>query len=75
MCVFKPFEYEGEIYKGEAMPVSQTCVDGFCSELEVIINDQAIGIIKRLKNGWKIDGTKDQKFVDAIGEEIEDWYQ
>ena len=69
------FEYEGEIYKGEAMPVSQTCVDGFCSELEVIINDQAIGIIKRLKNGWKIDGTKDQKFVDAIGEEIEDWYQ
>ena len=57
------------------MPISQTCVDGVCSELDVTINDQSIGIIKRLKSGWKIDGAKDQKFVDAIGERIEEWYQ
>lgn len=69
------FEYEGEIYEGEAMPISQTCIDGVCAELDVTINDQHIGIIKRLKSGWKIDGAKDQKFVDAIGERIEEWYQ
>lgn len=65
------FEYKGEIYKGEAVPISQTCVDGSCSEFDVSINDQHIGIIKRLTNNWKIDGAKDQKFVDAVGKEIE----
>jgi hypothetical protein len=65
------FEYQDETFKGEAVPISQTCVDGFCAELDVSINNSHIGIIKRLKNNWKIDGIKDQKFVDAIGEEIE----
>jgi hypothetical protein len=69
------FEYKGEAYKGEAVPISQTCVDGICAELDVSINDQHIGIIKRLKNNWKIDGAKDQKFVDLVGEEIEEWYK
>jgi hypothetical protein len=27
-----------------------------------------------MTNNWKIDGAKDQKFVDAIGQQIEDWY-
>ena len=57
------------------MPISQTCVDGVCSELDITINDQSIGIIKKMKNGWKIDRAEDQKFVDTIGEEIEDWYK
>jgi hypothetical protein len=69
------FEYEGEIYKGEAVPISQTCNDGVCSEFDVSINDEHIGIIKRMTHNWKIDGAKDQKFVDAIGEEIEKWNQ
>lgn len=42
------FEYEGEIYKGEAVPISQTCNDGVCSEFDVSINDEYIGIIKRM---------------------------
>lgn len=67
------FEYGGEIYKGEAIPISQTCTEGICSEFEVSLNDQAIGIIKRMTNNWKIDGAKDQKFVDAVGEVIEKW--
>jgi len=69
------FEYKGEMFKGEAVPISQTCVNGFCSEFDVSINDQHIGIIKRLTNNWKIDGAKDQKFVDAVGKEIENWNQ
>jgi hypothetical protein len=69
------FEYKGEIYKGEAVPVPQTCVNGTCFEYDVSINDQHIGIIKRLTHNWKIDGAKDQKFVDAVGEQIENWNQ
>jgi hypothetical protein len=65
------FEYEDHVYKGEAVPVSQTCVDGSCSEFDVSVNDQHVGIIKRMTHNWKIDGAKDQKFVDAIGKEIE----
>lgn len=65
------FEYGGETYKGEAIPISQTCMEGVCSEFELSLNDQAIGIIKRMTHNWKIDGAKDQKFVDAIGEQIE----
>lgn len=69
--VFLEFEYDGETYKGEAVPVPQTCDDGICAEYDVSINDEHIGIIKRLTNNWKIDRAKNQKFVDAIGEEIE----
>jgi hypothetical protein len=65
------FEYKGETYQGEAVPVSQTCADGTCFEYDVSINDQHIGIIKRLTHNWKIDGAKDQKFVDAVGEQID----
>ncbi|MFL5742476.1 MAG: hypothetical protein ACJ75B_19790 [Flavisolibacter sp.] len=68
-------EYKGEQYKGEAIPISQTCEDGICAELDITINDKNIGIIKRLKNNWKIDGAKDQKFVDAIGGAIEASYK
>jgi len=73
--LWDPFKYEGETYKEEAMPISQTCIDGVCSELDITINDESIGIIKKMRNGWKIDRAEDQKFVDVIGEEIEDWFK
>ncbi|HEX6333943.1 MAG TPA: hypothetical protein VFZ78_06935 [Flavisolibacter sp.] len=68
------FEYKWKIYHGEAVPVPQACNDGGCSDLDVSLNDRHIGIIKRRTRNWKIDGVKDQKFVDAIGTEIEKWY-
>jgi len=68
-------EYEGKTYRGDAVPVSQTCHDGVCDELEIMLNDELIGIIKCTKSGWKMDGQEDQKFVDAIGEEIFYWYE
>lgn len=68
------FEYNGKTYKGEAVPIAQTCADGVCSEFDVSLNDKAMGIIKRLTHNWKIDGATDQKFVDTIGKEIEEWY-
>lgn len=68
-------EYNGETYKGEAIPVNQTCHDGVCDELDITLNDENLGIIKCTKGGWKMDTQKDQKFIDAIGEEIFYWYE
>src|SRR4051812_96419 len=68
-------EYDGKVYKGEAIPVNQTCHDGVCDELDITLNDENLGIIKCTKGGWKMDTQTDQKFVDAIGEEIFYWYE
>ncbi len=68
-------EYNGELFKGEAIPLNQTCHDGVCDELDITLNDQHLGIIKCTKSGWKMDTVKDQKLVDAIGEEIFFWYE
>jgi hypothetical protein len=68
-------EYDGKTYKGEAIPVNQTCHDGVCDELDITLNDENLGIIKCTKGGWKMDTQTDQKFVDAIGEEIYYWYE
>jgi hypothetical protein len=68
-------EYDGKKFNGEAIPVSQTCHDGVCDELDITLNDENLGIIKCTKGGWKMDTVKDQKFVDAIGEEIFYWYE
>jgi hypothetical protein len=68
-------EYDGKVYKGEAMPISQTCHDGVCDELDITLNDENLGIIKCTKGGWKMDTVKDQKFIDTIGEEIFYWYE
>jgi hypothetical protein len=68
-------EYKGETYNGEAIPISQTCHDGVCDELDITLNDQHLGIIKCTKSGWKMDDAKDQGLIDAIGEEIFYWYE
>jgi hypothetical protein len=68
-------EYQGETFTGEAIPVSQTCHDGVCDELDITLNDKHLGIIKCTKSGWKMDGAPDQGLVDAIGEEIFFWYE
>ena len=49
-------EYNGEKYKGEAIPVSQTCHDGVCDELDITLNDEYVGVIRCTKSGWKMDG-------------------
>ena len=57
------------------MPVPQTCYDGICDELEVTLNERHIGIVKHRKSGWKLDGAKDQKLINAIGKAIEATWQ
>ncbi|MBE9666871.1 hypothetical protein IRJ18_10905 [Mucilaginibacter boryungensis] len=63
------FEYEGVLYKGEGVSISETCNEDFCYEVEVTLNDENLGIIRCAKSGWKMDRV-DQGLVDAIGNEI-----
>jgi hypothetical protein len=69
------FEYKKEKFKGEAVPVPGTCHNGVCHELDVMINNESYGIIRSGKTGWKMDNVQDQKFVNAIGAAIMEWYK
>lgn len=69
------FEYNGEVYKGEAVPIPETCSEGICHQLDITLNDEHMGIIRALKSGWKMDGVDDQKLVNAIAEQVMIYYQ
>src|SRR6201996_9058277 len=68
------FEYEGKAYKGEAVPISETCTDDICYEADVSLNDEDLGIIRCAKSGWKMDRVE-QGLIDAIGNEIFLYYE
>ena len=68
-------EYDGKVYKGEGIPIPETCHDGVCPEMDITLNDQHLGILHNMKSGWKMDEIKDQKLVDAIGQEVLLWYE
>jgi hypothetical protein len=67
--------YEGKTYKGEGMPISQTCEGEVCNELDISLNDEHFGVIRKYKSGWKMDQIKDAGLVKIIGEEIDRWYE
>ena len=67
--------YNGKNYDGQAKPLSTSCIDGVCYELDVILNDIPLGTIHSTKAGWTMDKIVDQKFIDAIGETILLWYE
>jgi hypothetical protein len=69
------FEYNGKKFKGEGTPVKESCHDGVCFSLEISLNGEHVGIINRLKSSWKMNEVKDQKFIDAIGQVIQLWYE
>jgi hypothetical protein len=68
-------EFDNKTFKGEAVPITETCHDGICDELDVTLNNEHLGIIKCTKGGWKMDGVEDKKFIKAIGNEIVLWYE
>jgi len=67
-------EYNGIRYKGEATPISASCRDGVCFELEIKLNGELVGIMNLTLHGWIMAGEVEQGFVDKIGEEILLWY-
>lgn len=68
-------EYNGKLYKGEAVPLPESCADKVCYQLDVTLNDENLGIIRAGKTGWKMDLVQDQKLVNAIGEVIRLYYE
>lgn len=68
------FTYNEVRYSGEAIPVSSSCQNGACFDLEIVLNDKSLGMIHSTLNGWRMEHIEDQQFVDKIGEEIFLWY-
>lgn len=54
-------EYEGEELKGEGVPISQTCTEKRCYELEITLNNEHLGIIHCTPKGWKMKYVEDKK--------------
>jgi hypothetical protein len=69
------FEYKEKKFKGEGIPIKETCHEGVCSALDITLNGEHIGIIQRGKTGWKMNEVEDQEFIDAIGQAILLWYE
>jgi hypothetical protein len=69
------FEVNGVAYKGEAIPIAETCTKNACYEAEIMLNDENIGIIRCAKSGWKMDLVKDKKLIEAIGNSITLWFE
>jgi hypothetical protein len=69
------FEFNGQQIKGEAIPVKAGCHDGICDQHQISLGNQAIGLIRCTKGGWKMSGVQDQKLIDAIGQELFLWYE
>lgn len=69
------FEYKGKKFEGEGIPTPQICNEYHCFELGITLNEDNIGIIHCTDKGWKMKNVKDQKFVNAIGEQIAEWYR
>ena len=67
-------KYKEKEYIGEGIPTPQTCKEEKCNELGITLNDENLGIIHCTDKGWRMKNVKDQKFVDAIGNEIALWY-
>lgn len=68
-------EYAGKKYQGEGIPIANSCREGVCFELDITLNNEHLGIIHCMNDGWHMDTVSDQGLVDAIGKEIFLWYE
>lgn len=69
------FEYGGKEWKGEAVPVPGACHDKVCTALDITLNNEHLGVIRALKNSWKLDSISDQKLANKIGDIIMLYYE
>jgi hypothetical protein len=68
-------DFKGKHYKGEGVPVISSCEDGVCKQLDITLNKKHIGIMKCTKDGWKLKELKSQALVNAIGQQLFQWYE
>ena len=68
--------YKGESYTGFAKPISSSCHDDVCFELDITLNGEQLGTIYCSQNmQWKMKNVSDQGLIDKLGEEIALWYE
>ncbi len=65
------FELGENNFKGEAYPLPETCDKKICLAYDITLNGEHMGIIHRMKSGWKMEGVKDKKLIKAIAENID----
>lgn len=46
------FEYDGEVYKGEGIPIAETCQDDICYEVDITLNDQNMAAGQKAAGKW-----------------------
>lgn len=69
------FEYKKKTYDGTAMPMLSMCGDGKCHELDITLNKKHVGVLRHKDDRWKITEIKSQGLANAIGAEIERYYE
>jgi hypothetical protein len=62
---------DNQNYEGEALPIMATLIDDIHYEFEIILNNKNLGIIRRMKSGWKIDTLADKKLIREIGKQLQ----
>jgi hypothetical protein len=69
------FNYDGRLYKGMGIPVLESCRQGVCFELNVSLNGVKLGTIYSQDGKWEMPGVNDAGLVNAIGQQIQLWYE
>jgi hypothetical protein len=68
--------HNGVKYEGLATPLSTSCAEGVCFELDVTLNDDNLGTIYCGNDmHWTMKNMADQELVEKIGQEILLWYE
>jgi hypothetical protein len=68
------FEHKGKSYTGTGVPILTSCDGGICRHFDITLNREHIGILRRADDKWKISEIKSQSLANALGGEIEAWY-
>jgi hypothetical protein len=69
------FEHGGKSYTGTGIPILTSCEEGVCQRFDITLNAKHVGMLRNAGGKWKISEIKSQSLANAIGGQIETWYQ
>ena len=49
------FEYKSKSYRGIGIPIISTCNKGICQQVDIVLNNKHVGVLRMTKNGWRIN--------------------
>jgi hypothetical protein len=68
------FQHGGKTYMGTGVPILTSCDAGICQHFDITLNKKHIGVLRHAKDKWKMTEVKSQSLANAIGTQIEEWY-